>query len=170
MVRVAWTGHRPYYFRDPPAVERKVREVAASLKSEFGPALEFLVGGQRGVDNWAALAALSLCIPYRLILPLPLPVFTRDWAQEDVAVLAKVWELAAARQVVDESGETGPDAHDRRNDLLASEADLVVAVWTGLKGGGTYYTIRKAEALGKPVRYLMVEGSGKPVQWDQRGI
>ncbi len=170
MVRVAWTGHRPYYFRDPRSVERTVREVASGLKLEFGPSLEFLVGGQRGVDNWAALAAISLQVPYCLILPLPIPVFTRDWDHEDVATLMKVWEQAAARQIVDETGQAGPDAHDRRNDLLASEADLVVAVWTGLKAGGTYYTIRKAEALGKPVRYVMVEGSGKPVQWDQRGI
>ncbi len=167
--RIAWTGHRPYYFRYPVAVERRVAELAAALRDEFGD-VEFLVGGQRGVDAWAASAAISMGVPYHLVLPVPIALFTVDWDPEDVVVLRRLWDAAASGRVVDECGHLGAGAYDRRNDVLVSEADLVVAVWTGIPAGGTYYTICRAREMGKPIREVIVEGSGRPVQWGQRGL
>jgi hypothetical protein len=42
----------------------------------------------------------------------------------------------------------------RRNDLMLSLCDHVVALYDGRITGGTFYTIREAKKLGLPVKYL----------------
>jgi hypothetical protein len=42
----------------------------------------------------------------------------------------------------------------RRNDKIVGQVDLLVACWDGRKTGGTFYTVRKAEGQGVPVRYV----------------
>lgn len=169
-MRVAWTGHRPEFFADPRAAEAEVHRLAAELLAEYGPDLRFLVGGQRGVDTWAAEAAMRLGVPFELYLPMPEPEFTRDWTPEDRARLAATRRAAASVVVVDTSGRTGPAAYSARNRALAEGGDLVVAVWTGRPGGGTWETVQLARSLGKPVRETLLPGSGYAPRPGERGL
>lgn len=166
---VAWTGHRPYYFRDPRQARLAVRRQARALVEEFGAALSFLTGGQRGVDLWAAEAGESLGVPVSVLLPLPLEAFTRDWEPAEVRLLRRVLQCAEHVEVVTEDpGDVA--AYEERNLRLASGADLLLAVWTGATGGGTWQTIGFARALGKPVREVLLPGSGRAPEPAARGL
>jgi hypothetical protein len=163
---VAWTGHRPDLFADPDAAQAAVNQAARELLAQQ-PAPHFLSGGQRGVDTWVALAALELGIPYSLILPLDPPVFAADWAASDRLQLDQL--IAGAREVIIVGGP--PDiAYSERNRLLASQADLLVAVWTRTAGGGTAETLAFARALGKRVNEVVLDLSPNALSARGRGI
>lgn len=171
-MKVAWTGHRPEYFRDPAPVEREVERIAASLSAEFGRHLVFVTGGQRGVDTWAALAAQRLGLPLHLYLPLPAHLFTADWTNpQDVVVLMQTWDYASQKTVIDEAGSLPHSAaYDRRNQALVDNADRLVAVWTGVEMGGTYYTVNYARARGKPISEFRFPRSETPIEPGKRGL
>jgi hypothetical protein len=156
---VAWTGHRPDIFCDPSAgraaIDAAARELARDVEY-------FLVGGQRGVDTWAAMAAIELGVPFTLVLPMPVYAFTRDWSAEDRQVLQDT--LARADEVRVAAGYT------ERNRQLATGAHLLVAVWTRLSGGGTAQTIRLARAAGTPVREIVLEPSPSAASARGRGL
>jgi uncharacterized phage-like protein YoqJ len=171
-VIVAWTGHRPNLFRDPVAAQATVARVARELV-QGEAAARFLVGGQRGVDTWAALAAITLHIPFAVILPLPLEQFVDvhevhdGWTSAERAQLEQT--LAAAADVRTVGGERLA-AFTARNHALARRADVLVAVWTGTPGGGTAETIELAHAHGTPVRELILEPSSHAVSPQGRGV
>jgi hypothetical protein len=169
-MNVAWTGHRPDLFAEPPAAERRVQVIAAELRAAYGPGLRFHCGGQRGVDTWAAAAAERLGIALCVYLPLPIQRFTADWTTADRARLEQTWAIAAERTVVDPSGDQGAAAYRRRNGLLAEHGDFLVAVWTGLEGGGTAETIAATRRLGRPVREYLLVGAGRPPRPGERGV
>ncbi len=169
-MNVAWTGHRPEYFARPAEVAAQVGTIAAQLQAEHGAALRFHCGGQRGVDTWAAEAAARLGIPLSLYLPLPIERFAADWEPLDVDALRRSWAYATARVVVDRLGRRGAAAYSQRNALLAECGDLLIAVWTGLSGGGTAETIAAARELGRPVREYRVEGAGRRPARGERGV
>jgi len=151
---VAWTGHRPDIFRDPDAARATVNGAAHQLVNEE-QAEHFLAGGQRGVDTWAAQAAIDLGVPFTLILPLEVVEFTSDWSDADRATLESV--AAQAREVrIAGTVSNRASAYTERNRQLATQADLLVAVWTQLQGGGTAETIALARAAGTPVRELVL--------------
>src|SRR6266851_7025904 len=90
---VAWTGHRPDIFRDPAAARAALDATAQDLVTR-AKVERFLVGGQRGVDTWAAQAAIALGVPFTVILPLEVGEFTRDWSSADRDTLESVIALA----------------------------------------------------------------------------
>ena len=161
---VGWTGHRPELFRDPTAAQASVEAAAreqvagvAGVRAE-----RFLVGGQRGVDTWAALAAIRLGVPFVLILPLEPAAFSEGWSPEDRSILDET--LARAQQTRIAGG------YAERNRLLAAGADLLNAVWTGLRGGGTAETIGLARAAGTPVREIRLERAPTADAYRGRGL
>jgi YspA SLOG family len=159
-MKVAWTGHRPDLFRDPPAARRAVSAAAQEVVEQG--ASRFLVGGQRGVDTWAAQAAITLAVPFSVVLPLAIDRFTHDWTPAERALLEHV--LAQTDDVRIAAGYT------ERNRLLATGADLLVAVWTRIGGGGTAETIELARAAGTPVREIVLEPAPAAHRAQGRGI
>jgi uncharacterized phage-like protein YoqJ len=149
---VGWTGHRPDIFEDPADAHAVVTATAQNVVANEH-AERFLVGGQRGVDTWAAQAAIALGVPFTLILPLGAAEFTGDWSAEDRQTLATVIAHATEVRVV---GGTPETAYTERNRQLASQADLLIAVWTQLPGGGTAETVALARAVGTPVREIVL--------------
>jgi hypothetical protein len=147
---VAWTGHRPDLFRTPDAARGAVYSAARELVAEG--ATHFLVGGQRGVDTWAALAAIALAVPFTVVLPLDVDAFTRAWTPADRTVL-EAHVLAYAQQVRIAGGYT------ERNRVLATQPDLLVAVWAGVPGGGTAETLDLAHQAGTTVREIKLDPS-----------
>jgi hypothetical protein len=163
---VAWTGHRPELFLDPVAARLTVGEVATELVQREASE-RFLVGGQRGVDTWAALTAMTLGVPFVVILPLDVGEFTAAWSADDRSVLERF--LAAASEIKIVGGDPA-QAYTERNRLLATQANLLVAVWTGRLGGGTAETIAIAHAAGVPVREVRLEASPEATSAQGRGI
>ncbi len=169
-MRVAWTGHRPELFAAPEAVRDAILQRARQLQAIHGAALAFCCGGQRGVDTWAAAAAERLGIPLHLYLPLPVARLAADWSAADRAALEETWRYAVERAVADPDGQLGAAAYSQRNRLLAERCDLLVAVWTGLGGGGTAETIAFARDLGRPVEEHRFAPSGRVPRPGERGV
>ncbi|MCA1648012.1 MAG: putative molybdenum carrier protein [Chloroflexi bacterium] len=149
---VAWTGHRPDLFHDPDAARAAVDATAQDLANR-ARAERFLVGGQRGVDTWAAQAAIALNVPFTLALPLAPAEFAAGWLPADREVLERLVLRAAEVHIV---GGRADAAYAERNRLLGARSDLLVAVWTRLAGGGTAETIAHARAAGTPVREIVL--------------
>jgi hypothetical protein len=154
--RVAWTGHRPDLFQDPAAARAAVDATAQGLVAHEHTE-RFLVGGQRGVDTWAALAAIVLHVPFTLILPLQVAEFAADWSPADRDLLESIVHRADELRIIG-GGGTPEAAYTERNRQLATQADLLVAVWTATtnQGGGTAETIALAGAAGTPVRQVVL--------------
>jgi uncharacterized phage-like protein YoqJ len=157
---VAWTGHRPDLFRDVDAAQTVIDRAARELAEQGVDA--FLVGGQRGVDIWAAESAVKYAVPLRVVLPFEIAQFTREWPETDRAVLRAL--LARADTVRIAGGYT------ERNRALATQAQLLVAVWTGTIGGGTSETIEFARQIGTPVRELVLDPAPQARAATGRGI
>ncbi len=151
---VGWTGHRPNLFRDPTAARAAVDATARDLVTREHTE-RFLVGGQRGVDTWAAQAAIALGLPFTLILPLEVAEFAHDWSPADRRTLESIRAQAAEVRIV---GGEPASAYTERNRQLAVQVDLLVAIWTSLKieGSGTAETIALAKAGGVPVREIVL--------------
>jgi hypothetical protein len=165
-VSVAWTGHRPELFLDPAAARAAVVAVARDLV-EHEAAEHFLVGGQRGVDTWAALAAIDLAVPFTLILPLAVAEFADGWAPADRDVLDLTVARASHLRTI---GGDPSLAFTERNRRLATDAGLLVAVWTGSRGGGTAETIALARAAATRVREIRLPASPTAASARGRGI
>ena len=157
---VAWTGHRPELFRDPNAARASVDATARELAERA--ALRFLIGGQRGVDTWAALAAIACAVPFRLVLPAEVDTFTRGWLKSDRVVLIHTLSRAEAVHVA--------GGYTERNQILAHHAELLIAVWTRTSGGGTAETLALATSAGTPVREIVLEPSPTATTAHGRGI
>ena len=147
---VGWTGHRPDVFQRPELAQREVGRAADALL-EGTPELEFVSGGQRGVDLWAADAARARGIPFHLVLPVPPRSLTRHWAPEERQALDDGVSHAASVAIIDADETEGPLAYDRRNEAIVRRSDRIVAVWTGVRQGGTFYTLSAARARGVAV-------------------
>ena len=152
---IAWSGHRPDVFRQPVQAEAAVRAVGAG---RVAAGVQFLMGGQRGVDQWAARLALQLGIPFHFVLPTTVERFTRDWAAEDRYSLAELMSRCASLSTIDPAGALGALAYDLRNETIVRRADALVVVWTGLRRGGTFHTISAARARALPVAEMLLEG------------
>lgn len=163
---VAWTGHRPDLFEDVYLACAAVNDQARNVV-RTGRVQRFLVGGQRGVDTWAAQAAIELEVPFTLILPLPIEEFTADWPREDRQLLRQHADQADRLKVVGGMPEL---AFRERNRLLAASADLLVAVWTGRGGGGTAETVAFAQRLGTRVHEVRLNASATSASASGRGI
>jgi hypothetical protein len=153
-------------FRNPAGARAEVSSVARELILGE-PASQFLVGGQRGVDTWAALAAMALEVPFTVILPLPVDQFAQDWSEDDRAALDQTLAHANAVRIV---GGYGAAAYRERNRLLATEADLLVAVWTGVLGGGTAETLELARAAARRIREVLLAPADSAYLAQGRGI
>ncbi|MCC7104870.1 MAG: hypothetical protein IT307_06980 [Chloroflexi bacterium] len=150
-MHVAWTGQRPELFAAPEIVVAAIGALVIELTPASGVLPVCLCGGQRGVDLWAAEAALRAGWPLALYLPLPLKAFSADWDGPWAGRLATAAALASETRVFATEGLSG---YSRRNRALATRADLLVAVLTGAEGGGTAETIAAAQAMGVPIRRL----------------
>ena len=165
-MRVAWSGHRPDLFLQPRVARDTVLSTARELLLHESVE-RFLVGGQRGVDTWAAHAAHMLGVPFGLLLPLPVSEFTADWTPAERAELERTLHWATDVLLV---GGEAEDAYTERNRLLATSGDLLVVVWTRRAGGGTAETVAFARQVGTPIREIVLQPSLAAGSPDGRGL
>lgn len=164
-MRISFTGHRPDKIAGwslaQGAVEVSLRKLLAQeirrLANEEG-AEEFVSGMAPGIDLWAADEVLRLRSEgaigshVRLVLAIPYPAFERSFAATWRPLYNSI--LAAADEVIYVCHGYHHGCYQQRNDLLAERADTLLAYYEGTEGG-TRYTIRRAEKLGKRVINLL---------------
>lgn len=157
---VSFTGHRPDKISGwglsagavEVAIRKSVAEEIESLVAEG--ATTFVSGMAPGFDLWAADEVLRLraegriAATVRLRLAVPYPGFERSFAAEYRPLYESV--VAAADEVVYVCPGYHHGCYARRNDFLVECAEVVVAYYEGTEGG-TRYTLRKAEKLGRRV-------------------
>jgi len=162
MTTIAFTGHRP---KDLPGLTyqqfaRALDALGVGLRRD----LHFVVGGALGTDTWAAEYALTRGIPYTLITPFELDVMDRFWGEADQKRLTGHALNAVEHRRV-HTGGYDVRAYQQRNEAMVDAADVVFAVYTGKRGGGTYNCIRYAIKAGKPVYNLFpLSGKLRPIK------
>jgi len=161
-VIVGWTGHRPDVFRDPSEARDRVEQLALGAYGHTD--VRFVCGGQRGVDLWAADIAQRLGIPFELVLPVPPSSFSSEWDDQERAHLLAHVSRAERVTVLDPRGERGLLAYDRRNEEIAYRSELLIAVWTGMRRGGTFYTLCAARRRGIPTRSVLLAPTLDPLE------
>ncbi len=145
---VAVTGHRPPRLGGyTDAVERRLARVAEAVLSELAPA-RVLTGMAQGWDLAIAEACDRATIPFVAVLPFP--GADARWPDAQRRRLRALLERAA--EVVRLSESPSPGAYHRRDRWMVERAELLVALWDGSRGGGTFSTVRSAEKRRVPVR------------------
>ena len=162
-----FTGHRPEklgFERGGAAeTELKNRISGAILRMiQERDALHFISGMALGVDTYAAQSVLKLREIYpEITLECAVPCRGQEkrWKKEDRDVYAEI--LSRADKVTVLQDRYTPFCMQLRDAYMVESADIVLAVWDGGASGGTAYTVRCAEKLGKPVVILPPEAEEK---------
>lgn len=138
-ITVAFTGHRNY----DGSADAELRELLQGLYADGYR--RFLCGMSWGFDLAAAEAVVELREQYtdvQLVAVEPYAWFGRLFRGDDAEQYERIKAAADEVVVVGDSGE--PMDYIARNDYLVEYASAVVAWWSGVKRGGTAYTVKQA--------------------------
>lgn len=151
-MRMAVTGHRPkklgwgYDYSRPEWYALSAMLMVHMAHSEPE---EFISGGALGVDQVAAITALSLDIPLVLALPFPPAVMSLRWTDRGRDDLDRLVVRASRVEVIAE--EFSYEAFQERNVWMVDRCDELVAVYQGGMSGGTANCLAYAAERGVPV-------------------
>ena len=150
-MKIAITGHRPEKIVD----EEHVRHLLRTHFREKEPS-QVIVGMAAGVDLWAGEEALALHIPV---------VAARPWVThtprvQDEISYRRILENASRVVIVEDTVTyPGPRVYHNRNHWMVDESDLLLGVWDGAEGGGTYECLQYA--LRKDKHVVMLDPSSR---------
>lgn len=157
------TGHRPKGFFYPYGKdEQKHKEYLKQIKqkillaiNEYG-VTHFISGMAIGVDMDFAEIVLNLRdtehYPILLECAIPCPDQTLKWNEKDKARYDCI--LKCADEVNYISEQYSADCMLKRNRYMVDKSDIVIAVFNGIKKGGTWYTIEYAEKQNKKIEFI----------------
>lgn len=151
-VRIAFTGHRPKYFKHPEVEKQNFFVCLSSFlssRSRTNTNTVFILGGAQGVDSWGAEYAMKYGFPFELYTPFAFPIHTDGWSDEDKTFLKLCYEKATIAQVVN-PGDFYAKGYAVRNSVLVKQSDFLVAYVTVMKSGSGH-CIRYAQASNKNV-------------------
>lgn len=138
------TGHRPPLvggYEIPNPIYEKVYRALQEKFHELCPH-KIISGMALGSDQYAAWAAMELNIPF--IAAVPCDGQDSKWPEESRLKFKTLLD-AAAEIVVVSPGPYSPEKMHVRDRWIVDHSDALCAVWTGIKQGGTFGTIRYAE-------------------------
>lgn len=149
---IAITGHRPgklggYRPKNPTEVgiRNKLGDILSRAKLRYRDQLSIISGMALGVDTWWAEAALGRDIPVHAYIPFEGQ--QRKWPRESQDqywdLLDQIQTTGTVRYVCD-PGYAAWKLMER-NKAMVRDCDVLVAVWDGLKTGGTYHCISWAQ-------------------------
>lgn len=147
-----FTGHRTLTLEEQQAVRQRLPPLICRLASQG--ANRFLCGGALGFDTLAALSVLeckSRQPHLQLHLVLPCGDQTRGWAQEDRRLYQWILSQADDAMVLFPAYRRG--CMQIRNRFLVEQSECCVCFLREQKGG-TYYTVRYAQKIGRMVYNL----------------
>lgn len=154
----AFTGHRPSKlpWRYDEADERCVA-LKAALAEQIAKLVEagftqFLSGMAEATDTWSALSVLSLreknpAIKLHCILPCTAQA--EKWSASSRDLYRSILERADS--VVYVSRDYHKDCMLERNRFLVEHADLLLAVYNGVRRSGTGATVNSARKMGREI-------------------
>jgi len=149
---VAWTGHRD--LADPLMAGLLIEAECERLTREH-PRPICITGGALGTDTLVAEYCLAAGLQYTIYLPFPPSVHTQHWSEPNRRHLQTLMEGAVYVGWL--GAEYDVALYLRRDEWMVRDADLVIALWSGRRSGGTYHTLSYARRCGVPVRTLRVE-------------
>lgn len=145
---VAFTGHRPERLGSKQLrAENAIRKFLEETKPD-----KVISGMAQGVDTLAFEHAFELGIP--TIAAVPWTGHGMKWPQEHRDAYLALLEEAAEIHVICDVEDYRPWVYQKRDEWMVDNCDLLVAVWDGVKKGGTYNTIKYAERVGRVIQYL----------------
>jgi uncharacterized phage-like protein YoqJ len=153
MFKIAFTGHRPDKLGNPDAVRASIRHYLTHQLSCRTEKLVVLSGGALGVDTIAAEVSIELGIPYYLILPFPINIFTARWPASARSHLIALGHSAVRTYFIQRAFSTA--GYPARNRMLVDQADAVCALYNGTPGG-TKNIIDYAREQGKALIIIRV--------------
>lgn len=133
---IAITGHRPQGLDNDYTYRSDLwLWVASELADTFSKVQpkKIITGMALGVDTVAAEVALANNIPY--VAAVPFKGQEKSWTQEQQAHYKMLLDYAEEVKYVDEGGQYAAWLFQKRNEWMVDNADIVVAVWNGFKGG-----------------------------------
>jgi uncharacterized phage-like protein YoqJ len=145
---VAFTGHRPEKLGDN---ERNASEAVRKFLEQERPT-KVISGMARGVDMYAYDHAIDLGIP--AIAAVPWVGHGSKWPKVHQDEYMATLERAHEVHVVCDVDDYRPWVYQKRDEWMVDNCEMLVAVWNGEKGSGTYNTIKYAERIGRVIRYL----------------
>src|SRR5690606_1202429 len=118
-------------------VTAEIRKKLEELKPE-----KIITGMAQGADQYAANVAIYLGIPF--VAAIPCDDQDKLWPKESRENYQKLLEKASEIVVVT-PGPYSKNCMHIRDRWIVDNSDALLAIWSGIKEGGTYATIRMAE-------------------------
>jgi uncharacterized phage-like protein YoqJ len=128
------------------------REIDKALK-ELKPE-KVITGMALGVDQWAAMIAYKLGIPF--LAAIPFENQESKWPEKSQKTYRLLRKLAAEEVIVSEGGYS-IDKMQTRNVWMVDNSDKLIAVWDGTKGG-TGNCVEYAKSANKDIYYINPRG------------
>ena len=140
-MKIAVTGHRPGRIRGKEGeIKKWIRDTLKQQKELNGGKVSLISGMAEGVDQIAALAALSEDIKLECY-------FAYKHKLSDIE--QTIADKAAEVLFLEDKYSGG--CFLRRDFRMIEDCDLLLVVWDGKPNGGTYYTYTNALEKGKPM-------------------
>lgn len=134
------TGNRPEKLPQKSVITLQLllREKIESFKNNGGELL--LHGGARGVDMWAAQAAIAAEIKVNTYRPFPSQTKRGGpWSAEEVRSYGEILDYSSS--VLTFSKEFSNNAYFARNQAIVKDCDMLLAVTSwDCSGGGAFFT------------------------------
>jgi uncharacterized phage-like protein YoqJ len=144
---IAGTGHRPDKLGGySNEVCRRLVALASASLLKYKP--EYTISGMAlGWDQALAQASVNLGIPF--IAAIPCDGQEAIWPESSRLYYKNLLELAKEIKMCGPGGPYAPWKMLYRDKWMVDNADLILALWNGSKGG-TGHTVKYAEKVGKP--------------------
>lgn len=153
---VGVTGHRPprlglsYDAVDEDGLTQFAGQFLRLL-APLGDISCVISGGALGWDMACIRAALDMGVP--ALVYLPFQNHGSNWPEEQQERVREILSRPRVRtEVLRTLHKSYKTAYLKRDEWLVNDSDQVLALFDGSDDGGTAYTVRYAQQLGKPVR------------------
>ena len=146
MYRVGVVGHRPEYIQDQDSVISTVGRIIDTISYQYKD-LIVNVGGEIGIDQWAADFCRKNGIRYHMFLPCPPDYLSSEWYDEQKQILTNCYNNSWATTIY--SKEYGYEIEKENYQNIVDISDFVICFWNGMKQGSTFECIKYALSKNK---------------------
>ena len=130
-----FTGHRPEKLNVPEKIV--IRKLKDAIEDAYADGFtNYISGMSRGVDLWAADLVIELRKEYqnvKLICAVPYEGFEKEWSQGLQDRYQEILLAADEVHYICENYSRG--SYQKRNEWMIDHASMVIAGYTGAKGG-----------------------------------